>query len=423
VSEIRESQLSTCADVQLKETGTAKLTRFVSPNNSTFDSAVVIKIPNELMTQVLELGAKYNPTKSTGSENWIKLIYPFVEIERFLDFKGKFGKELSEVAPFQVTLNKLTLTPVEGFNLSSVSTKPTTGPGGADCLKKLQQSLLKHIPLQKDVIVDKNIRLDIGFATESQLPELKHIQMEPISWEVREIFLVYRERETGAQFQDIQSVHLSGVKKVKEDQLPSEKKKFKCDLIKYRFAFNPNQHFGTIIKRVNKWIATNHKSLPKTPEGLSKSITLFCQIKCQVLSPEYILEKLIIENFLEVDDDDDLIIVDRPFLGFPQKEINGKPHYTHILADVQIKALTKAFLWLSSVQKPANTRDSFMKVMNQFCFTNMQVDPQLIVTILTQKKLISIHPSTFKITYNTRPTVAKTNCSQKLVVQTVTIET
>jgi len=247
-----------------------------------------------------------------------------------------------------------------------------------------------------------------------QEAKIRTMTFSPISFEVNEIFLVYCEGGPHDKYQVIQSVLLSGIQKVKTRENVPAKKDNGPKLLTFRFDFNPTAHLPKVMKRICQWMKTNRNSLPRSQEGLQKSVTPFCSVRCQILSAEYILEKLLFENFLEIDSDGDPIIIERVFQGFPPQTVNSEVHYTHKLKEIQVKALTKAFIWLQTVDKPATTKEGLMNVLNQFCFDFVPLSPPLVISSLVEKNIIEINPQTKKIRYSflakdapTKPTNSK----------------
>jgi len=133
---------------------------------------------------------------------------------------------------------------------------------------------------------------------------------------------------------------------------------------------------------------TSH--LPKTKDKLINSIKPFCVIRFPVFSAEYIYARLYEQNYLDVDEDEELILVNRKFDGFPSayKEPN---HWTKDLNELQLNAASKCFHWISTLEDAPGSFWALRHSIDQLCLGRGEIDPSGFVDYLCSKNIISIN--------------------------------
>jgi len=129
------------------------------------------------------------------------------------------------------------------------------------------------------------------------------------------------------------------------------------------------------------------------------------------LTEEYVISKLVAENFLEVDPDGDVFLVERKFSGFPASGRDMPYHFTHDLKPEQAEVLTKCFEWISSLQFPPNSLANLKTSINQLSFHTFLVDSSIVVDHLQTRKLVTIQEK--KVEYFTSMSQAQNNNEQQ----------
>jgi len=111
-------------------------------------------------------------------------------------------------------------------------------------------------------------------------------------------------------------------------------------------------------------------------------------VRLQILSEDYVLQKLISENYIEIDEDGDVFLVDRKFNDFPPVGRDLPYHFTHDLQPEQLEVLRKNFEWISSLSHPPNAVGNLKYSIVQLCFHTFTLDIDQVVSELLRKKMI-----------------------------------
>jgi len=166
----------------------------------------------------------------------------------------------------------------------------------------------------------------------------------------------------------------------------------------YRFV--PEEHYSKLSKRFQKWLSKRKRTSqpPKTREKLINTIKPFCCIRFPVLSAEYVYARLYEQNFIDIDDEGDLILVNRKFDGFPSlyREPN---HWTKELNEVQLIAVSKCFNWVTTLESAPGSFWALRHCIDQLCLGKGEIDPVIFVDYLCTRKIIRIDDNN-NVTYN-----------------------
>ena len=165
------------------------------------------------------------------------------------------------------------------------------------------------------------------------------------------------------------------------------------------FDFDQASLIPKAVKSVRKWCRKNSQHLPRTREALIHAIKPLCSSRMKVLEVDYVLQKLIQENYIEVDEEGDVFLVDRKFQGFPPAGDDLPYHFTHDLHEAQRKVLFKNFEWVATLTFPPNSLENLKASLVQRNSDTFTVEPHLVVDELCQKKVISIDQDK-KVTYH-----------------------
>jgi len=138
-------------------------------------------------------------------------------------------------------------------------------------------------------------------------------------------------------------------------------------------------------------------ALPKTKEKFLNSIKPFCCFRLPVLTPEYIYARLYEQNFIEIDDEGDLTLINRKFHGFPDK-YREPQHWVHELNDIQIGALTKCFSWVTSLEMPPTSLGAFRTSLEQLAVEKCEVGVEGVLEYLVGKKIVKVDDDN-RVTY------------------------
>jgi len=156
------------------------------------------------------------------------------------------------------------------------------------------------------------------------------------------------------------------------------------------FPFEPKKFLPKITKSIKKWITNpNHKNhLPRKKDAFLNSIQPFSHVRLQALSEDYVVQKLVAENFIEIDSDGDVFLVDRKFTEFPPAGKDLPYHFTHDLQPAQLEVLRKNIEWVTSLSHPPGSVETLKSAVNQLCFHTFTVEISTIVEEITRKKLV-----------------------------------
>jgi len=175
------------------------------------------------------------------------------------------------------------------------------------------------------------------------------------------------------------------------DQSPAFPSKIPETIPPAHFRFSPQEFYPKLQKRFIRWTIKlkDISRLPKTKSKLINSIKPFCVIRYSVISPEYIYARLYEQNYLDIDEDEGLILVHRKFEGFPSPE-NGLAHWTNELNELQLDAVTKCFNWVSTLKIPPKSFWALRHSIDQLCFAKGEIDASAFVEYLYTKKIIAL---------------------------------
>jgi len=216
-----------------------------------------------------------------------------------------------------------------------------------------------------------------------------------MDWKIDEICIISRSGSDNSPFKVKHTIQLKGKPKQFQSDDPSKQSREGIPLhpvVKEApppFPFSTDKSVAIIAKSVSKWLKTTPESqLPRTKEGFLNAIKSFCNLKIKVLEEDYIITKLVVENFIEVDTDGDVFLVERKFHGFPPVGKNLPYHYTHDLKEAQVAVLQKCIEWSVMVSYPPNSLEKLKSSICQLCFYTFTLQPTTIAEHLTTKNLI-----------------------------------
>jgi len=362
-------------------------------------SAIIIKPPDELIAQIQEIRKQHDKDYKRWMPH-IKLVYPFVDEKEFLSIKSKIVEAVSFVPPFEITMNKFSSV-IRGQGAHIVlKTQPV------QAVRDLQQAFKNVFSGVNLSSRDIHPHLTVAQTQKDKVPAfIQQITKgyNAIKWEVNEVCIVSRELDGDFTVKHV--IKLSGVPK------PPKAKNLKKGVVyvdgKYvrrekrpDFDFNPRSELPRIASRFQSWARNPNKvnHLPQTRDSLVVSLQPFIGIQVQVVTTEYIMQKLIAENYLEIDEEGDPVLIDRKFTRFPTEEENPL-HFSLALKEVQLDVLSRCFKWLSSLDLGPATVEGLKKCLDQLSYEKLIVDTTLIVQYFQDKKLITIDPETQVVSY------------------------
>jgi len=177
------------------------------------------------------------------------------------------------------------------------------------------------------------------------------------------------------------------------------------------FQFKPEDYYPKVQKRFERWIfkLKDSSRLPKTRVKLINSIKQFCIIRYPVISAEYIYARLYEQNYIDVDEEEELILIHRKFEGFPSPD-QGLAHWTKELNELQLDAATKCFNWVSALKAPPESFWALRHSIDQLCLGRREIDPSAFLEYLSSKKIIEIDDeNNITYFYQKLPWISKNN--------------
>uniref|UniRef100_A0A6B2L487 Uncharacterized protein n=1 Tax=Arcella intermedia TaxID=1963864 RepID=A0A6B2L487_9EUKA len=172
------------------------------------------------------------------------------------------------------------------------------------------------------------------------------------------------------------------------------------DVSKPKFSFDPSAYLPNISKRIQKWAKKRRTTseLPRTRDAFRNSIKAFCTLRAQILDPEYVYHRLYLMNYIEFDEDEDLILVARGLPVFPDAGRDSS-HWIHELSEQQQDVLLKCFKWVVSLELAPKNLSGLKTSLSQLVVGKCEVNPNAVLDYMIEQNLIAMDQTTSKLSY------------------------